>query len=72
MRCAAVAVLAICLAGTAVAHAQGAGDWGAKRDPFDATVVRRYKEILARDPHDGDALRKLVDMYRRYRSIAKL
>src|SRR5258705_4762282 len=65
----ALAVLAIWLAGSVSARAD---DWAVKRDPFDPVVVRRYKEILARDPHDGDALRKLADLYRRYRTLAKL
>src|SRR5687767_9243988 len=63
-----VAVLAICF----VAANASAQDWGAKRDPFDATVVQRYKSILSRDPHDVGALRELVTMYQRYRTIAKL
>ena len=49
-----------------------AEDWGARRDPFDAGVVARYKAILERDPHDDAALRQLVVMYKRYRTIAKL
>jgi tetratricopeptide (TPR) repeat protein len=65
----ALAVVAICLAISARARAQ---DWTPKRDPFDAGVVRRYKAILARDPHDAGALDQLVGMYRRYRTVAKL
>jgi tetratricopeptide (TPR) repeat protein len=68
MRCVAV-VLAFCLALSARADAQ---DWSVHRDPFDASVVRRYKAILARDPHDVGALRELVGMYKRYRTVAKL
>ena len=59
-----VAALALCLCFVAPARAQG--DWGVRRSGFDAGVVRRYKAILARDPHDADALRQLVAMYRRY------
>src|SRR5688500_125420 len=44
-------------------------DWGVKRDPFDKTVVARYKGILASNPHDGKALAKLLEMYRRYRTV---
>lgn len=51
-----------------VASAQS-GDWGVQRDPFDRTVIARYKAILARNPHDGSALAKLLDMYRRYRTV---
>jgi tetratricopeptide (TPR) repeat protein len=68
MRCVAV-VLAFCLALSARANAD---DWGVRRDPFDAGVVRRYKAILARDPHDPGALRELVAMYKRYRTVDKL
>jgi tetratricopeptide (TPR) repeat protein len=64
-------VLAFCLATPARADAQNA-DWGVTRDPFDPGVVRRYKQILARDPHDAGALRDLVGLYKRYRTIAKL
>nr|MDQ3298473.1 tetratricopeptide repeat protein [Myxococcota bacterium] len=53
---------------TTLAHAQPA-DWGVQRDPFDKTVVARYKAILARNPHDASALAKLLEMYRRYRSV---
>lgn len=63
-----VAVLALCLAVSAPAWA----DWGARRDPFDAGVVRRYKAILERNPHDAGALRQLVTMYQRHRTVAKL
>ncbi|HEY5950157.1 MAG TPA: tetratricopeptide repeat protein [Kofleriaceae bacterium] len=43
-----------------------------RRDPFDAAVVRRYKAILARDPHDARALGELVTLYRRHRTVATL
>lgn len=58
------------LAGTpAPSHAQP-DDWGAgPRDPFDKSVVAKYKGILARNPHDADALAKLLGMYRRYRTL---
>jgi tetratricopeptide (TPR) repeat protein len=49
-------------------HAQP-GDWGVKRDPFDKGTVARYKSILANNPHDGTALAKLLDMYRRFRTV---
>jgi len=55
-------------AATTVVHAQP-GDWGVKRDPFDKTVIARYKAILAKNPHDGSALAKLLEMYRRYRTV---
>src|SRR5439155_380782 len=49
-----------------------ADDWGARRDPFDPLVVSRYKAILARDPHDDGALHRLLELYQRYRTVAKL
>jgi tetratricopeptide (TPR) repeat protein len=63
-----LAVVAICLAISARARAE---DWTTRRDPFDAGVVRRYKAILARNPHDS-ALGELVALYRRHRTVAKL
>ena len=45
------------------------GDWGVTRDPFDKTVIARYKSILAKNPHDGSALAKLLETYRRYRTV---
>ncbi len=52
--------------------AQPGGDWSVKRDPFDQRVVARYKAILAKHPDDAGALAKLVALYRRYRTVAKL
>jgi tetratricopeptide (TPR) repeat protein/HEAT repeat protein len=52
-----------------IAHAQPAGDWGVKRDPFNLTDIARYKGILRANPHDASALAKLLEMYRRYRTI---
>lgn len=48
------------------------GDWQVQRDPFDRRVVARYKQILARNPSDRGALRKLMGLYRRYRSLDQL
>src|SRR5438105_1805140 len=44
-------------------------DWGVTRDPFDKNVIARYKAILAKNPHDASALAKLLEMYKRYRTI---
>src|SRR3954468_8094087 len=51
------------------ARAQPVGDWGVKRDPFNQTDIARYKAILRSNPHDASALAKLLEMYRRYRTI---
>src|SRR5687768_9301972 len=50
--------VALALAPAAPALAQPA-DWGVQRNPFDKTVVARYKAILA----------KLLAMYRRYKTV---
>ncbi|MBP9088437.1 MAG: HEAT repeat domain-containing protein [Kofleriaceae bacterium] len=49
--------------------AQTADDWAVTRDPFDKSVIARYKAILAKNPHDASALAKLLEMYRRYRTV---
>ena len=59
---------ALALAPAAIASAQPA-DWGVQRDPFDKTVIARYKAILAKNPHDAGALAKVLEMYRRYRTV---
>ncbi len=51
-----------------LAYAQSP-DWGVQRDPFDKTVIARYKALLAKNPHDASALAKLLEMYRRYRTV---
>jgi tetratricopeptide (TPR) repeat protein len=69
------AVLAVLLTAIAlpapVALAQG-DDWSVRRDPFDPAVVSRYKAILAKNPADQSALRKLVALYSRHRSVELL
>src|ERR1700733_3368554 len=52
-----------------IAGAQPAGDWGVKRDPFNPVDIARYKAILRANPHDAAALAKLLELYRRYRTI---
>src|SRR4051812_5657278 len=64
----ALAAAPVAVATPGVAYAQ-AGDWGVKRDPFDKTVIARYKAILAKNPHDAQALAKLLQMYRNYRTL---
>ena len=65
----ALTVVALCVALVGVAAAE---DWGVRRDPFDPGVVKRYKALLAKDPHDEAALRTLIVMYQRYRTVAAL
>ena len=49
--------------------AQPADDWAVTRDPFDKSVIARFKTILGKNPHDAGALAKLLEMYRRYRTV---
>jgi tetratricopeptide (TPR) repeat protein len=70
--------LSLLLAGTLLAAlpsprtALAQDDWSVKRDPFDKRIIARYKGILAKNPNDGSALRKLIALYRRHRSLDKL
>src|SRR5678816_4311450 len=64
----ACALVALPVTGS-IASAQPAGDWGVKRDPFNQTDIARYKAILRANPHDASALAKLLELYRRYRTI---
>lgn len=47
-------------------------DWSVKRDPFDKSVIAKLKGTLARNPNDAGALAKLLNLYRRYRSLQLL
>ncbi|MEO7096542.1 MAG: hypothetical protein ABI175_25005, partial [Polyangiales bacterium] len=60
---------AVMLAPLSAVTPVSADDWGVTRDPFDKNVIARYKAILAKNPHDGSALAKLLEMYKRYRTI---
>lgn len=60
----------VALAEPAIAFAQPS-DWSVERDPFDASVIARYKALLARDPFDR-ALAQLATLYRKYRSVVQL
>jgi cellulose synthase operon protein C len=66
-------ILACALAATpaidSIAHAQPDGDWGVKRDPFNANDIARYKATLRSNPHEPRSLAKLLELYRRYRTI---
>jgi tetratricopeptide (TPR) repeat protein/HEAT repeat protein len=44
-------------------------DWGVQRDPFDLKEIAIWKAILAKNPHDNGALAKLLEKYRRYRTV---
>jgi tetratricopeptide (TPR) repeat protein len=61
-------VLAL-LAMQSVAARGQPGDWTVQRDPFDRTLIARYKAILARTPHDHLALSALVSLYKRHRTV---
>jgi tetratricopeptide (TPR) repeat protein/HEAT repeat protein len=63
-------LFAVGLAVTQPPHASAApDDWGVQRDPFDPKEIAIYKGILARNPHDSGALAKLLEKYRRYRTV---
>lgn len=64
-----VFALAVMPVTASIARAQPLGDWGVKRDPFNQTDIARYKAILRSNPHDAPALARLLEMYRRYRTI---
>ncbi len=63
-----LAVAALATAPLAVSPVH-ADDWDVKRDPFDLKVIGRYKAVLQQNPHDGGALAKLLELYRRYRTV---
>ncbi len=56
---------------TAVAPrpAKADDDWSVTKDPFNLTIVNRYKALLFKNPEDGMALRKLLELYGKYRSV---
>ncbi len=57
---------------SAPGEARAQDDWDVKRDPFDKRLVGRYKAMLKKNPHDADALRKLVTLYKKYRTLNQL
>jgi tetratricopeptide (TPR) repeat protein len=69
LACALAVMPAAALLTAPSARAQPVGDWGVKRDPFNQADIARYKAILRANPHDASALAKLLEMYRRYRTI---
>src|SRR6185503_13267659 len=66
-----VALLTMCLFAASIDAAR-ADDWEVKRNPFDPVVIAKYKSILARDPHDRDALQRLINLYKAYSKVDKL
>jgi tetratricopeptide (TPR) repeat protein/HEAT repeat protein len=56
----------------AMAPRARADDWGVRRSAFDPRIVSRYKALLNRRPNDGYAMRKLVSLYKRHRSLTAL
>jgi tetratricopeptide (TPR) repeat protein len=57
------------LAAQSVSAGAQPGDWSVQRDPFDRTLIARYKAMLSRSPHDRLALSALVSLYKRHRSV---
>ena len=66
-----VALLTMCLFCASQGGAR-ADDWEVKRNPFDPVVIRKYKSILASNPHDRDALQRLINLYKAYSKVGKL
>ncbi|MBA2541644.1 MAG: HEAT repeat domain-containing protein [Deltaproteobacteria bacterium] len=64
-------LLVACALATGVPRAAQSApdDWGVQRDPFDPKEIAIYKAILAKNPHDAGALAKLLEKYRRYRTV---
>jgi tetratricopeptide (TPR) repeat protein len=69
MRRLGVLLVAALVSGVPGAARSAPDDWGVQRDPFDPKEIAIYKAILAKNPHDAGALAKLLDKYRRYRTI---
>ena len=44
-------------------------DWGVTRDPFNLKDIGAYKGTLARAPHDPTSFARLLELYKRYRTI---
>jgi tetratricopeptide (TPR) repeat protein len=63
-------VLTLLVAQSVSAGAQP--DWSVQRDPFDRTLIARYKAILTRAPHDRLALSALASLYKRHRTVELL
>lgn len=66
------ALLWAALTASLLAPAAARADWQVKRSPFDPEVVARYQRLLERDPHDRLVLAKLIELYRRHRSLDAL
>src|SRR4051812_47219004 len=47
-------------------------DWEVKRSPFAPQIIARYKAMLERNPHDGLALRKLLELSRQKGNVSAL
>ncbi len=50
----------------------GADDWQVSRSEFDPRIIAALKAELRRRPEDGALLRRLLGLYRRYRSVDAL
>lgn len=68
-RCVSLCLALVALAPLSRTALAQSDDWEVKRDPFDKSVVARYKAILGQKPHDAGALAKLLELYRRYRTV---
>ncbi len=64
----AIVLLAMASAAPRTGFAQD-DDWGVSRDPFNPKIVNRYKAILGKNPEDAVALKKLLELYGKYRTV---
>ena len=51
---------------------QGGDDWQIQRSPFDPRTVAKYENALEHDPDDALAFRKLVELFRKYKTVDEL
>jgi tetratricopeptide (TPR) repeat protein len=51
---------------------QPVDDWQIQRSPFDPRTVAKYENALEHDPDDALAFRKLVELYRKYKTVDEL
>jgi cellulose synthase operon protein C len=62
-----ISCLLLCFATPVIAD-----DWGVTRSAFDPRLVGRYKAMLRRRPGDAYALRHLLRLYSKHRSVGQL
>jgi tetratricopeptide (TPR) repeat protein len=64
--------VAVAAAVAPLAASPAFADWEVTRSPFDARVVAQLKARLHANPHDAYSLKKLIDLYKRFRTLDAL